>query len=66
MAATQNAYLPTGLLQTEIDPLNYLTTHSYDPVGRRIATLDARGGIATTVYNLDGQVTAQVEPLGEG
>ena len=42
----------------------YRTTFSYDPVGRRTAALDAIGGIASTVYNLDGQVIAQVDALG--
>ena len=64
LGVTQYVRIPTGLVQTEIDPLGFLTTYSYDPVGRKIATQDAAGGIQSTVYNLDGQVIVQVDANG--
>jgi len=64
LGVTKQTYLPTGLVQAEIDPLNFRTTYSYDPVGRRTAALDARGGIASTVYDLDGQVIARIDADG--
>jgi YD repeat-containing protein len=53
-----------GNVVNTIDPLNHKTTFSYDSLNRRTQTIDARGGIVTTVYDNVGNTVNIIDQVG--
>jgi YD repeat-containing protein len=48
-----------------VDPLNNITTYSYDGRGRETAVFDALGNRTTTVYDSAGEVQSTIDARGD-
>jgi RHS repeat-associated protein len=53
-----------GNVTTSTDPLGHSTTYVYDVLNRKTQTVDARGGIVTTLYDAVGNNTTVVDQVG--